>query len=340
MQSCVQKGINNKDTTNKNTNQITEVQKGADFILAFGSCADQDESNIFWKEVERNKSDVWIWGGDLVYGTAKNMKKFAAAFQKQKQKADYQEFIKNTKVIGTWDDHDYGINDGGLENPKKKEVQQLFLDFFDVPKDSPRRKKEGVYFSETFEVKNKQKIKVILLDTRYFRTSLTLDKESNKRYKPNIYGEGTMLGEVQWLWLADELKNSDADFNIIVSSIQFLAYEHGFETWANMPHESDKLKKMIGDSGAKGTIILSGDRHISEISKTKIEGLTYPLYDFTSSGLTHSYQKSKETNPLRASKLIKVKSFGLLKFDFDKNTVLMEIRGEQNLLLDSIKVQF
>jgi alkaline phosphatase D len=340
MQFCTPKGQSNKSTAVKHTNQLPKIQNGVDFTLAFGSCANQDEKNTFWKDIEQNQSDVWIWGGDLVYGQSKRMNQFKAAFQKQKQNADYQDFIKKTKVIGVWDDHDYGVNDGGLENPDKKEVQQVFLDFFDVPKDDPRRKKEGVYFSEIFEVKEGKSIKVILLDTRYFRTPLTDDKKTKKRYKPNEYGEGTMLGEVQWNWLDKELKDSKADFNIIVSSIQFLAYEHGFETWANMPHESDKLKNMIRDSKAKGTIILSGDRHISEISKVEVTGLPYPLYDFTSSGLTHSYEKSTETNPLRVTKLITVLSFGLLKFDFDKNTVLMEMRGTNDILLDSVKAQF
>ena len=340
MQSCTPKVKSKKNTPFKDTNHLPKIQSDVDFTLAFGSCDNQDEKNIFWKDIEQNQSDVWIWGGDLVYGESKHMKSFISAFQKQKQNADYQDFIKRTKVLGVWDDHDYGVNDGGVEHPDKKEAQQLFLDFFDVPKDDPRRKKEGTYFSETFKAEEGKSIKVILLDTRYFRTSLTEDKKTKKRYKPNEYGEGTMLGETQWNWLNKELKDSKADFNIIVSSIQFLAYEHGFETWANMPHESDKLKNMIRESGAKGTIILSGDRHISEISKVDVKGLAYPLYDFTSSGLTHSYEKSKETNPLRVSKLITVVSFGLLKFDFDKNTVLMEIRGANDTLLDSVKVQF
>ena len=318
----------------------TKSTDNSTFRIAFGSCSDQDSANILWKEITANQAALWIWGGDLIYSEIKNIEHFRSAYQKQKKNADYQEFLKKTKVLGTWDDHDYGVNDGGLENPKKELAQEIFLDFFDIPQNDPRRKQEGVYYSELFEVGKNKSVNVILLDTRYFRSSLTLDKDSQKRYKSNEYGEGTMLGDKQWKWLEKELTNSEADFNVIVSSIQFLSYLHRYETWGNMPHQVDKMKALIRDSGAKGTFILSGDRHFSEISKTNVEGLAYPLYDFTSSGLTHTYSKTKDENPLRVSKLVNVKSFGLLKFNFEKKSVIMEMRGKKNILLDSFEAQF
>ena len=58
----------------------------------------------------------------------------------------------------------------------------------DVPKDSPRRIQEGLYASHKFDVP-KVVIKVIILNTRYFRMALTPDLETKKRTKPNSYGE-------------------------------------------------------------------------------------------------------------------------------------------------------
>ena len=54
---------------------------------------------------------------------------------------------KGTKVVGVWDDHDYGINDGGEEFPLKHETREMFLDFIGEPADSERRldKEEGIY---------------------------------------------------------------------------------------------------------------------------------------------------------------------------------------------------
>jgi len=129
--------------------------------------------------------------------------------------------------------------------------------------------------------------------------------------------------------LIDETLSDDSDFNIILSSIQVLSNEHGFETWGNLPHEVDKLKSTILASGAKGVLILSGDRHISEFSKTKVEGMEYPLLDFTSSGLTHAYSKfDGEPNPFRVGEVVSTESFGTLDFDFESKKVNLKIIGD------------
>ena len=305
-----------------------------EFVIAFGSCNNQFLENTLWKEIKKNKPDVWIWGGDIIYSDTEDMNFLKQNYLRQKSKKDYTDFIKNVDVLGTWDDHDYGINDGGLEYIKKDESQQLFLDFMDVKKNDNRRLQKGVYYSKEYQF-NEKSIKIILLDTRYFRTALTPDIETDKRYKPNEYGEGTILGETQWEWLKNELENSTASFNIIVSSIQFLSFEHGFETWGNMPHEVDKLENLITSTKAKNVIILSGDRHISEISQKQIEGNSHPLIDFTSSGLTHSYTDfNKEINPYRVGNVVSNKSFGILKFDGNNNTIRMETRGENNVIYE------
>lgn len=309
-----------------------KTQIAYDATIAFGSCNKQKIENKLWVEIIKHKPDLWIWGGDNVYADTDNMDRLKADYDKLLANKGYKILRETTQITGTWDDHDYGLNDGGVEFHAKKGSQQLFLDFLNVPKNDERRDREGVYSSQI--VSSPQgNIKVIVLDTRYFRTALTKVKGGKKRFQPNNYGEGTMLGEAQWRWLEKELKSSTANFNLIVSSIQVLSAEHGFETWGNFPHEVDKLKGLIKDSKAKGVIVLSGDRHISEFSKTKIEGVSFPLIDFTSSGLTHVYGGFKsEPNKYRVLNVIPQISFGVLKFNFETNTVLMEMRGVNNVL--------
>jgi len=310
----------------------TKTKPTASFTISFGSCNNQAIQNKMWRQIVKNKPDIWIWGGDVIYCDTQDMAFMKQNYTKQKTDTAYQTFLKKVPVIGTWDDHDYGINDGGKENVKKDSVKQLFLDFLDVPINDVRRHRKGVYFSKNYNL-GKHLIKVIVLDTRYFRTKLTKDPTGKKRYIHNKYSEGTILGKKQWQWLKQQLDSSKADFNIIESSIQVLAYQHGFETWGNMPGEVDKLKKIIANSKAKGVIILSGDRHIAEISQTKLPNMNYPLIDITSSGLTHSYTAfSGEPNKYLISKVISKKNFGLLKFDFKNNKVTFEIRGLNNKL--------
>jgi alkaline phosphatase D len=81
-------------------------------------------------------------------------------------------------------------------------------------------------------------------------------------------------------------------------------------------------------------ILLSGDRHISEFTAANIQGIDYPLIDFTSSGLTHSYRGfTSERNDNRVKDVILTESFGLLQFDFKNKKVVMQMRGKNNELL-------
>lgn len=319
-------------------NKIAEKENS--FTIAFGSCNNQVLENKLWPDIKKNNPDVWIWGGDIIYSDTEDMNFMELNYNKQKSDTAYFNFIKNVDVLATWDDHDYGLNDGGIEYAQKATSQKLFLDFLNVPINDIRRQQEGIYFAKDYTINNNS-IKIILLDTRYFRTQLTEDTLTSKRYQPNVYGEGSILGEKQWKWLENELENSEATFNIIVSSIQFLSAEHGFESWGNMPHEVDKFENLLVSTKAKNIIILSGDRHISEISKKEIEGLNYPLIDFTSSGMTHSYTSFKnEPNKFRIVDVVSEKNFGILRFDFNSNSVKMEIKGENNVLFHTFEQKY
>lgn len=96
----------------------------------------------------------------------------ADGYQLLNSAPEYQKFKKDVPFIdGTWDDHDFGVNDGGREFRHKRESQSLLLDFLDVPKDSPRRLQEGVFTYRIFSIPDKEglpprRVKIILLDTR------------------------------------------------------------------------------------------------------------------------------------------------------------------------------
>lgn len=324
------------------TSQIQDQPFGSQdsFIIAFGSCNKHTVKNKLWDDVLAAQPDIWIWGGDIIYADTDKASEIARMFEIQKEIPGYKALYDQVQVVGTWDDHDYGLNDGGVEFTSKAASQQVFLDFMDVPKDSPRRKREGVYTSKTYDLPAGS-VKILVLDTRYFRSALTPATDKKKRYQPNTYGEGTVLGETQWAWLEEELRISKADFNILVSSIQFLSNEHGFETWGNFPHEVDKLKGLVEESEAKGVIVLSGDRHISEFSEIIVPGLSYPLIDFTSSGLTHVYSSySGEPNPYRIGEVISKKSFGLLNFNLKTKEVQMQMVGDQGKILNALTQQY
>lgn len=311
-----------------------------EFTIAFGSCNKHTLENYLWDDVRKEQPDVWIWGGDNIYADTADIDVIRSMYEKQQRISGYKKLSSKIPVIGTWDDHDYGINDGGEEWVAKEGSQQAFLDFMNISPESPRRVQEGIYTSHIFAMPSGH-VKIIVLDTRYFRTPLTRDTTGNKKYIPNTYGVGTILGETQWDWLENELRNSRANFNILVSSIQFLSNEHGFETWGNFPHEVARMKDLIVASGAKGVIFLSGDRHISECSKSNLKDLSYPLIDFTSSGLTHTYKDYKgEPNPYRIGEVVFTESFGLVKLNLSARAARFQIIGDEGKILGEFEQKY
>jgi alkaline phosphatase D len=197
------------------------------------------------------------------------------------------------------------------------------FDFLAVPADAPERMREGAYASHTYG-EGEHQVKVILLDGRYFRDTLT---RVDRVYQINSTGQ--ILGDAQWKWLENELKTSTARVNFIVSGIQFLPTEHVYEKWANFPKEREKLLDLIARSGAQTPILMSGDRHISEIMK--LEDTRFPggLIEITASGLTHTWSGiAEEKNSFRVSELIAKLNYGMASFDWAKNQILLEIKGE------------
>ncbi|MEJ8801210.1 alkaline phosphatase D family protein [Pontibacter sp. H249] len=298
--------------------------------LAFGSCNREDLPQPLWPVIVQNKPQVWAWLGDNIYGDSYDMNVLRQKYDMVKAEPGYQQLMATSEIIGVWDDHDYGLNDGGKEYTMRQESAQLFWDFIGEPADSPRRQQEGVYSSHTYGPAGKQ-VKVIMLDSRYHRDSLL---RIDKVYQVNETGD--VLGEEQWQWLEQELRNSKADINLIGNGIQVLPEEQVFEKWANFPASRKRLLDLIAASNAKGVILLSGDRHIAEISKTNLPGMSYPLYEVTSSGLTHVYSgAAEEPNKYRIGRLIKQLNFGVLNFNWNVKQVEVEmlIKGENNSTL-------
>lgn len=307
--------------------------------IAFGSCNRTDLKQDIWLNIQKTKPDLWVWLGDAVYADTDDMEKMESRYNNQKAISDYATFVKSTPIIGTWDDHDYGQSDGGKNFAVKAEAQQLFLDFLDVPQEAKVRQTEGVYQSYTIG-KGDKMIRFILLDTRYFRDDLEHNPNGETRYLPNKTGD--ILGEAQWKWLEDELENSTATFNIICSSIQVLAEEQIFEKWANFPTARQRLLDLIIKTQPQNPIFLSGDRHIGEVAKVELEGFEKPIYEITSSGLTHAYTKNNakaEPNKYRVGELINERHFALLKVNWETKVMTSEIRGANGNLLQAIDLQ-
>lgn len=316
--------------------KVAENIEKSTLTIAFGSCATQEKINPMWPSIAANKPDVFIWLGDNIYGDTYDMAEMADKYARQKSQPLYQDFLKTgTTIIGTWDDHDFGWDDAGKEYPHKEESKNLMLDFLGVDERDEVRNRPGVYQSYTFG-NDGQRVKVILLDTRWFRDAIQKDTTGAGRFMAQKNGE--ILGEEQWAWLEKELTNSDAQVHIIGSSIQLISNQHGWEKWGNFTDEQDRFYHLIARLKPANTIVLSGDRHLAELSRIKPVGADFWLYDITSSGMTHIFiRPQEEENPYRIGPFMQHRNWGLLKIDFEKSDVNItaEIRGEADSLFYS-----
>ena len=314
--------------------------------IAFGSCAFQWEEQPIWSVIAERGPDLFLFVGDAIYGDFDGKKPFTPTADTLRRdwsalaaKPEFQEFRAQVPIMATWDNHDYGSHNGGAEFPLKEMTKTAFLDFFEEPPDSVRRNRDGIYTEQTFGEPGKR-VQVILLDTRSFKAPPVRDprtKEEKKaaglsgsmgNYVPNADPEVTLLGSEQWLWLDRQLRKP-ADIRFIVSGTQIVADQKGMDEWGNYPLERKRLFQLIQSTGATGAIMLTGNVHFAELSRYD-EG-PYPIYDFTSSGLTHNNPDyAAADNPSRVGVAYADKNFGLIEIDWSADpapTVTFKIEG-------------
>ena len=312
--------------------------------IGFGSCADDDAPNHkVWDALVASDPDALLMLGDNVYADSAefkanpNAETMRAEYAKLAATPGFEQLRSSRPVYATWDDHDFGLNDGGADFAFKSQAAEIFKEFWGYPKDDPALTRAGVYAERRINLGNVD-IQVLLLDTRTFRGTLEPAPRNLscllKNYVPNT--TDTFLGEAQWSWLAERL-TAPADLRLLVSGQQVIANEHCFEKWGNFPHERLRLFRTLRNSGAKNVLLLSGDRHLGEISKLAADepdGVGYDLFEVTSSPLSaRSGFGWGETNRFRVSEdNLRESQFGLLDITTTNISDVKMIQVEMKLL--------
>lgn len=262
---------------------------------AVASCSNSKFGSV-WDLIAENEPEYLVLTGDNLYndiklrgGTFIEATPFTLQVNYEAWREDlrWKQLVNIigdwSKIIATWDDHDYGINDGDLYYQYKNESLESFLNFFrfsDAGCDyfnilsclncggmidiSHRLERGGVYYSTKSNLlppnSSKQVIvKYVVLDTRYFK-----DKREAV-LSENDYG---ILGSGQWKWLQNELNDSTVDIIFLVSSIQVLPTQKIVEEgWSDYPRARKELLHMINHSPCPNVVILSGDVHMAEYSQ-------------------------------------------------------------------------
>ena len=306
--------------------------------LGFGSCLHQDRSMAILKTIEKKELDLFMFIGDNVYGDQEDgeLDKLIRTYKQQFN--NLENFLKNVSTEFIWDDHDFGLNDGGSNYRYKDIAKSLFLETWQIPANDPRRLRDGLYFDKIIN-KNGLKIHLIFLDNRSFKSEWKLTDEFNKkgkeRYIEDFNPEKTLLGKNQWKWLKDKLI-VESDIKIIISSLQILSLGHGWESWDKFPLEREKFLKLIDESNISNLFILSGDRHRGGFYQFKTVG-NNNIYEFTSSSLNLPIPfNTEEKGPLRIGSTYRKANFGVLRLYEDQ--VVMELTSDRGKVVNSLNV--
>jgi len=310
--------------------------------ILFGSCVKQDRPMPIFETIVAEDPELFIFLGDNIYADTTDMDVMRAKYAKLKADVGFARLLGSCPILATWDDHDYGANDAGADYVKRVESQQVFVDFWGDAAGSPRRSRPGVYDAHVFGPRGKR-LQVILLDTRYFRGPLVKgERRVGGPYYPSDDKSIPMLGEAQWKWLEEQLRQP-AEVRIIASSIQCVPESAGQETWSNLPHERQRLFDLIARTGASGALVISGDRHWSELSMTT-DKTPYPIYDLTSSSFNQLHSRGTPTeNRYRAEPTTYHKeNFGSIQIDWGVDdpqvTLRVQDHGGETVIEKKIRV--
>jgi alkaline phosphatase D len=291
--------------------------------------------------------DGWIWLGDVIYAdtnpfpgvwlpsTVDNM---ARKFSEMRHAPEYDAFVRRVRpvgadaaksdaaqrhLIGVWDDHDMGKNDGGKEYGDVVATRGLFLDFHDVPAGDARRRRDGVHSYHAFPFPADGRgdaAAVRRLRGRYEHAvcAVLLDGRTHRDAIGNETGD--MLGDEQWAWLERLLATGAEDaagagkpltdrclLTVIGSGVQVLSDEKPCEQWGHFPESRRRLMELLHTTRSERFVFLSGDVHLGEIMQLDVappaagcdrdasaeqcvnaSPLAIPVVDVTASGLTHS----------------------------------------------------
>ena len=302
--------------------------------IAFGSCNKQYADQSFWSAILGTDPDLFVYLGDNVYGDVRTddpaLPELRAAYYRLAGTKGFAALRDAVPVMAVWDDHDYGRNDAGADFPLRGASEALFEDVWALPPDDPRRGREGIYHAVTVGPED-QRVQLILLDTRSFRTALMPTDErgapGKERYLPTEDPGQTMLGAVQLDWLRDTLAEP-ADLRVLVTSVQLVADGHGWEAWATMPEARQRLYALLDAAQADGppVVVVSGDRHRGGLYRRVLP--RSDLTEMTTSSLNApSTGGLEEPGSNRLGPTVLEANFGLLDVDWGAGEATLTLMG-------------
>lgn len=262
-------------------------QTGEKFHFAVGSCADdRHDDQAIYQQIESRKPEWIFLIGDNHYATQKGELSSSDLWEslvRARQQLALYHLPQLIPTHATWDDNDYGMNNGDKSFVHREASQHLFKVFFHPqlllqhmnlgPGIATRLMLRGMHFS--------------FLDNRSFRDAPS--------------PEGEHFGREQEDWFFEDLKR-EALPTWIISGDQFFGGYHEFESFEGLhPQRFDQFITRLKDVQTP-FVFISGDRHLSEIMQFPRAVLGQLSFEFTSSPLhakTYPGSIEAKANPWR-----------------------------------------
>lgn len=273
------------------------------FEVGFGGGARyMPDKEYMWDVIDSYSPIAFLFLGDNVYiDLPQSRTKQRVHYYRRQLRPEYQRLTASTATYAIYDDHDLGKNDcaGGPDPFKpawKFQAWQVFKQNWNNPYYGGGEKQPGCWFD--FSIGD---VDFFMLDNRYYRS----------------FEDGTMLGPVQKKWLLSKLKASKATFKVIASGTLWTKYadKEGADSWWGVKEERQEIFTFIDKNKIDGVILLSADRHRSDVYKIERPN-GYDLYEFESSKLTNLH--SHQPNEKALFSYNQGNFFGMLKFDLSK----------------------
>ena len=299
----------------ENTSFKTYPEKGnpGKFSIAFGGGAGYvPEHERVWTTIKDHNPLALLMLGDNVYiDDPEHSLTQQYCYYRRQSRPEWRDLVAGRGVYSIWDDHDFGVDDsyGGpeIETPVwKRAVWEVFTQNWNNPSYGGGARQPGCWYD--FYIGD---VHFIMLDCRYYR-------ESSGRHDPRV-DNPSMLGPVQLEWLKSTLKNSQGTFKVLVSSVPMSPGTKGegvggLDTWDGYTEERDQIHDFLYENNISGVIVLSADRHRSDVRLVPREN-GYDLYEFMSSVLTNYHTHPVVETPELIFGYNKKNTFGLVHFN-------------------------
>jgi alkaline phosphatase D len=289
-----------------------------DFAVMAGSCNFENETvydrpgtpygsghQAMFSQIASEDAEVMLWIGDNWYYREVDFdaeQNLLHRVMRDRSQPHLQPIYQKFANYATWDDHDFGPNNSGVEFIYKEQALNIFKNYWANPSYG-MPEQDGIFSKVSYN-----DIEFFLMDNRYNKSHENMPDGPDKVF----------YGEQQLTWLKNSLLASYSPFKIIVGGGQMLNNHHAYEGWDKYRHERDPFIQWLDDNKIPGVMFLSGDKHHTEMLRADRPG-AYPLYEMTCSPLTAGTHSSKSGGDLDNPRLVPgsmVNKHNYCKFSF------------------------